>query len=41
MFGFVGLKILFWVLFVELGDLLTPSHSYQAVFLPRLASWKP
>ena len=24
-FGFVGLKIVFWVLFVELGGLLTPS----------------
>ena len=24
MFGFVGLKIIFWVLFVELRDLLTP-----------------
>ena len=24
-FGFVRLKIVFWVLFVELGDLLTPS----------------
>ena len=26
-FGFVGLKIVFWVLFVELGGLLTPSDT--------------
>ena len=30
-FGFVGLKLIFWVLFVELGGLLTP-FSFQAVF---------
>ena len=31
-FGFVGLKIAFWVLFVELGGLLTP-FSVTSLFL--------
>ena len=31
MFGFLGLKIVFWVLFAKLGGLLIP-FSFQAIF---------
>ena len=35
-FGFVGLKIVFWVLFVELGGLLTPSVTRLSLATSRL-----
>ena len=35
-FGFVGLKIVFWVLLVELGGLLTPSVNRLSLASSRL-----